>query len=58
MTVEKFKDVARRAIIVGFDTIELHGAYGYLIHQFHSPFINQRSDEYGKDFSRFGVEVI
>lgn len=56
--VEKYREGAKRAVKAGFDTIELHGAHGYLIHQFHSPFINQRSDEYGKDLSRFGVEVI
>ncbi|MGO4888181.1 NADH:flavin oxidoreductase/NADH oxidase [Anaerobacillus sp. MEB173] len=56
--VEKFRKAAKRAMKAGFDTIELHGAHGYLIHQFHSPFINQRSDEYGKDLSKFGVEVI
>jgi len=56
--VVKFKEAARRAVAAGFDTIELHGAHGYLIHQFHSPGINQRADEYGQDLSRFGVEVI
>jgi NADPH2 dehydrogenase len=56
--VGKFKDSARRAVEAGVDTIELHGAHGYLIHQFHSPGINHREDEYGKDLARFGVEVI
>ncbi|MFC5448509.1 NADH:flavin oxidoreductase/NADH oxidase [Paenibacillus aestuarii] len=56
--VNKFKEAARRAVAAGFDTIELHGAHGYLMHQFHSPGINQRTDEYGQDLSRFGVEVI
>jgi NADPH2 dehydrogenase len=53
-----FKEAVRRAVEAGFDVIELHGAHGYLIHQFHSPGINNRSDEYGRDLSRFGVEVI
>src|SRR5699024_6191951 len=42
--VEQYKDGARRAIEAGFDTIELHGAHGYLIHQFMSPNSNNRTD--------------
>lgn len=56
--VDKFKQAARRAVEAGFDAIEIHGAHGYLIHQFHSPGINKRDDDYGKDLSLFGVEVI
>jgi 2,4-dienoyl-CoA reductase-like NADH-dependent reductase (Old Yellow Enzyme family) len=56
--VEKFRDAAVRAIKAGVDTIELHGAHGYLIHQFHSPLTNKREDEYGQDPAKFGVEVI
>ncbi|RNB91765.1 NADH:flavin oxidoreductase/NADH oxidase [Brevibacillus fluminis] len=56
--VEKFRKAVRRAVQAGVDTIELHGAHGYLIHQFHSPLTNKRSDEYGKDLTQFGVEVI
>lgn len=56
--VESFKEAARRAVAAGFDTIEIHGAHGYLIHQFHSPSLNRRDDEYGQDLARFGVEVI
>lgn len=56
--VEKFAESARRAVKAGVDTIELHGAHGYLIHQFQSPLTNRRSDEYGQDLARFGIEVI
>lgn len=56
--VGKFQDAARRAIEAGVDTIEIHGAHGYLIHQFHSPAINNREDMYGQDLAKFGVEVI
>ncbi len=56
--VEKFRMAVRRAVKAGFDTIELHGAHGYLIHQFHSPLTNRRIDEYGQELTRFGTEAI
>jgi NADPH2 dehydrogenase len=56
--VEKFRDSAKRALDAGMDSVELHGAHGYLIHQFHSPLTNRRQDEYGEDPARFGIEVI
>lgn len=57
-TVQQFKEAAVRAVKAGFDTIELHGAHGYLIHQFMSPSINNRTDEYGKDLALFGEEIV
>ncbi|MBO7748836.1 NADH:flavin oxidoreductase/NADH oxidase [Paenibacillus sp. MWE-103] len=54
----KFKDAARRAVEAGVDTIELHGAHGYLIHQFHSKLVNNRQDAYGRDLALFGCEVV
>ncbi|TXK80063.1 NADPH dehydrogenase NamA [Paenibacillus sp. N3.4] len=60
-TITAFADAAQRAKQAGFDIIELHGAHGYLINEFLSPFSNQRKDLYGGDRDnrfRFLREVV
>ena len=42
-----YVETVRRADRLGFDLLELHGAHGYLLHQFLSPLSNQRTDQYG-----------
>lgn len=59
--VEQFARAAARAKAAGFDAVELHGAHGYLLHQFLSPLSNQRTDAYGGDperRARFPLEVV
>lgn len=68
LTVSEIQDVvqawgqaARRAHLAGFDVVEIHGAHGFLMHEFLSPKANQRSDAYGGSEThrmRFACEVV
>ncbi len=61
MIVQAFAAAAKRALEAGFEVIELHGAHGYLMHEFLSPLSNKRQDPYGGSLEnriRFAIEVV
>ncbi|MGW2169534.1 alkene reductase [Streptomyces sp. NPDC001705] len=60
-TIADFATAARNAIEAGFDGVEVHGANGYLIHQFLAPNANRRTDAWGgspEQRIRFAVETV
>jgi 2,4-dienoyl-CoA reductase-like NADH-dependent reductase (Old Yellow Enzyme family) len=61
LVIRAFADAARRVLAAGGKVIEIHGAHGYLLHEFLSPVTNERLDEYGGSFesrARFLFEVV
>jgi 2,4-dienoyl-CoA reductase-like NADH-dependent reductase (Old Yellow Enzyme family) len=57
---DAFVAAARRSERLGIDAIEVHGAHGYLLHQFLSPISNKRTDQYGGSLEnrlRYPLEV-
>ena len=50
--IKKFVDTGKRAYDCGYDAVQIHGAHGYLLSDFVSPFTNKRTDEFGGNFEK------
>ena len=58
--IASWREATLRTLNAGFEMVEIHGAHGYLIHQFLSPLANKRTDAYGGDLQgrmRFALEL-
>ncbi|MFC6836585.1 NADH:flavin oxidoreductase/NADH oxidase [Halomarina ordinaria] len=49
--IEDFRRAAELSLDAGFEIAEVHGAHGYLLHEFYSPVTNTREDDYGGDYA-------
>jgi len=59
--INNFKQATARAVQAGYKVVEIHAAHGYLVHQFLSPLVNLRTDEYGGSFDnriRLLLEIV
>ena len=59
--IKAFGDTTRRAIEAGFDGVEIHGAHGFLLQNFISPFFNNRNDQWGGSLEnrlRLSLEIL
>jgi 2,4-dienoyl-CoA reductase-like NADH-dependent reductase (Old Yellow Enzyme family) len=59
--ISDFAQAAQRSVDAGFDTIEIHAAHGYLLHQFLTPLVNTRTDGWGgseEARNRLTLEVV
>jgi 2,4-dienoyl-CoA reductase-like NADH-dependent reductase (Old Yellow Enzyme family) len=59
--LEDYREATRRAVMAGFDVLEIHAAHGYLLHSFLSPLSNKRTDRYGGSIEnrmRFPLNVV
>lgn len=58
---DSFISAAKRAELAGFDGVAIHGAFGWILSEFMSPFMNDRTDKYGGNLenrARLTIEII